>query len=57
MFVDVFFPVLTVFACPDLKIVPQIKTKQSYDQVMEKLVKTRKNTEINKQSNVKFWLN
>ena len=54
MFVDVFFPVLTVFACPDLKIVPQIKTKQSYDQVMEKLVKTRKNTEINKQSNVKF---
>ena len=26
-----------------------------YDHIMQKLVKTGKNTEINKQSNVKFW--
>ena len=34
-----------------------MKTKQFYDQVMQKLVKTGKNTAINKQSDVKFWLN
>ena len=53
-FFSLFFP---VFACPDHKIVLQIKTKQSYDQVMQKQVKTRNNTEINKQSDVKFWPN
>ena len=48
------FSLPLIFACPDHKIVLQIKTKQSYDQVMQKQVKTRNNTEINKQSNVKF---
>ena len=28
-----------------------------FDHIMQKLVKTGKNTEINKQSDVKFWLN
>jgi hypothetical protein len=35
----------------------QIKTKQFYEHTMQKLVKTGKYTEINKQSHVKFWLN
>ena len=38
-------------------IILQIKTKQFYGHNMQKLVKTSKNTEINKQSNVNFWLN
>ena len=39
-----------------LNIVLQIKTKQFYDHILQKLVKTGKNTKINKQSDVKFWL-
>ena len=35
----------------------QNKAKQFYDHMMQKRVKTGKNTEINKQSDVKFWLN
>ena len=31
--------------------------EQFYDHILQKLVKTGKNTEINKQSDVKFWLN
>jgi len=48
-----------VFTCfyPVLNDILQIKRKQFYDHIMQKLVKTGKNTEINKQSNVKFWLN
>ena len=34
----------------------QIKTNQFYYHIMQKLVKTGKYTEINKQSYVKFWL-
>ena len=34
----------------------QIKTKQFYDHIVQKLVKTGKCAEINKISNVKFWL-
>jgi hypothetical protein len=52
-----FYLFLPVFAWCDHNIVLQIKTKQFYDNIMQKLVKTGKNTEINKQSNVKFWLN
>ena len=54
LLISVFLP---VFAWCDHKIVLQIKTKQFYDHIMQKLVKTGKNTEINKQSDVKFWLN
>jgi hypothetical protein len=46
-------PVFTSFCV----IVLQIKTKQFYDHIMQKLVKTDKNTEINKQSDVNFRLN
>ena len=49
--------VLPVFAWCDHNIVLQIKTKQFYDHIMQKLIKTGKNTEINKQFYVKFWLN
>ena len=48
---------LLVFAWCAHKIVLQIKTKQYYEHIMQKLVKTGKYTEINKQSHVKFWLN
>ena len=51
LFVD--FP---VFPLCDHKIVLQIKIKQFYGHVMQKLVKTGKYKEISKQSNVKFWL-
>ena len=46
-----------VFASCAHKIVQQIKTKQLYDHIMQKMVKTGKYTEINKQSDVKIWLN
>ena len=52
-----FYLFLPAFAWCDHKIVLQIKKKQFYDHIMQKLVKTGKYTEINKQSNVKFWLN
>ena len=52
-----FYQFLPVFAWYDHNIVQQIKTIQSYDLIMPKLVKTGKNTEFNKQSDVKFWLN
>ena len=57
LLISVFYLFLTVFAWCDHKIVLQIKTKQFYDHIMQKLVKTGKYTEINKQSIVKFWLN
>ena len=56
LLISMFLPILPVSACCDHKIVLQIKTKQFYDHIMQKLVKTGKNTEINKQSNVNFWL-
>ena len=46
-----------VVAWYDHKIVLFWSAEQFYDHIMQKLVKTGKNTEINKQSNVKFWLN
>ena len=48
---------LPVFAWCAHKIVLEIKTKQFYVHIMQKLLKTGKYTEINKQSHVKFWLN
>ena len=49
---------LPVFAwCCDHKIVLFWSAEQFYDHIMQKLVKTGKNTEINTQSDVKFWLN
>ena len=54
LLMSVFLP---VFAYCDHNIVLQIKTKQFYDHIMQKLVQTGKYTEINKQFNVKFWLN
>ena len=54
LLISVFLP---VFVWCDHKIVLQIKTKQFYDNIMQKPVKSGKYTEINKQSNVKFWLN
>ena len=45
---------LLVFVWCDHNIVLQIKRKQFYDRIMQKL---EKNTEINKQSDVAFWLN
>ena len=53
LLISVFLP---VFAWCDHNIVLQIKTKQFYDHIMQKLVKTGKNKEINKQSDVNFWL-
>jgi hypothetical protein len=50
LMISVFLP---VFALSDHNIVLQIKTKQFYD---HNHAKTGKNTEINKQSDVKFWL-
>ena len=54
LLISVFLP---VFAWCNHNIVLQIKTKQFYDHIMQKLVKTGKYTEINKQSYIKFWLN
>ena len=48
---------LPVLAWCDHKIVLQMKTKQFYDHIMQKLVKTGKTTEINKQTNFMFSLN
>jgi hypothetical protein len=47
---SVFYLLLPVFAWCDHNIVLQIKTKQLYDHIKQKLLKTGKNTEINKQS-------
>ena len=49
-----FYLLLPVFAWCDHDIDLQIKTNQFYDHIMQKLVKKGKNTEINKQSDVKF---
>ena len=51
--ISLFFAVL---AWPDQKIVLLWSAEQFYDHIMQKRLKTGKNTEINKQSNVKFWL-
>ena len=57
LFVDV-----CVFTCfyqflHDVIIILFCRSKrQFYDRIMQKLVKIGKNTEINKQSDVKFWL-
>ena len=48
---------LPVFVRCDHNIVLQIKTKQFSDYIMQKLVKTGKNTEINKYFDGNFWLN
>ena len=49
-------PVFTSFFwCAD-KIVLQVKKQQLYEQIIQRLVKTGKLTEINKQFYVKFWL-
>ena len=56
LLISVDLPVLPVFAC-DHKIVLFLSADQFYDHIMQKLVKTGKNTEINRQSDVKFWLN
>ena len=40
------FVFLPVFALCDDKIVLQIRTKQFFDHIMQKLIKTGKNTEI-----------
>ena len=41
----------------DHKMVLFWSAEQLYDHIMQKLVKTGKSTEINKQSHIKFWLN
>ena len=46
---------LIVFAC-DHKIVLFWSAEQFYAHIMQKLVKTGKNTEVNKQSDVSFGL-
>ena len=51
-----------VFTCiywflHDVLIKLVCRSKQFYEYIMQKLVKTGKYTEINKQSHVKFWLN
>ena len=51
------FLFLPVFVWCDHKIVLFWSAEQFYDHIMQKLVKTGKNTEFNKQSDVKFWLN
>ena len=38
-----------------IKFVCRSKQNKFYDQLMQELVKTGKSTEINKQSDVKFW--
>ena len=53
MCIYLFLPAFAWFAH---KIVLQIKTKQFDEHIMQKLVRTGKFTEINKQSHVKFWL-
>ena len=59
LLISVFLPVFTIFCMmwSDHNIVLEIKTKQFYDHIMQKLVKAGKNTEINKQYNVNFLLN
>ena len=52
-----FYLFLPVFAWSDHEIVLFWYAEQFYDHIMQKLVKTGKNTEINKQSDVKFCLN
>jgi hypothetical protein len=59
LFVDLaeFSCFYTVLAWPGHKIVLQIKAKQFYDQVMQKLRKNRE-IQLNQQKiHVKFWLN
>ena len=53
LLISVFLP---VFAWCAHRMVLLIKTKQFYEHIMQKLVKTGKYTEMNKQSDVKFWL-
>ena len=48
---------LPVFAWCAHKIVLFWSAEQFYEHIMQKLVKTGKYTEINKKSDVKFWLN
>jgi hypothetical protein len=58
LLISVYLPVFTDFCMmSDVLIKLQIKTKQFYEHIMQKLVKTGKYTEISKQSHVKFWLN
>ena len=52
-----FSDLATALWCDHTIVLEQIKTTKSYDHIMEKLVKTDKKTEINKQSDVNFWLN
>ena len=52
--ISLFLPVL---AWCDHKIVFFWSAEQFYDHIMQELVKTGKYIEINKQSDVKFWLN
>ena len=57
LLIFVFLPMfLPVFAWCDLKIVLFWSAEQFHGHIMQKLVKTGKYTEINKQSYVKFWL-
>jgi hypothetical protein len=51
------FCVLPVFAWCAHKIVLFWSAEQFYEHIMQKQVKPGKYTEINKQSDVKFWLN
>ena len=61
LLISVFLPVFTSICMMWSWNCSQIKTKQFYDHIIQKLVKKGKNpqnsTEINKQSNDKFWLN
>ena len=47
---------LPVFAWFDHKIILFWSAEQFYDHIMQKQIKTGKNTEINKQYDAKFWL-
>ena len=54
LLISVFLP---VFAWCDHKIVFFWSAEQFYEHIMQELEKTGKYTDINKQSDVKFWLN
>ena len=58
LLISVFLPFfLPVFAWCDHKIVLFWSAEQFCEHIMQTPVKTGKYTEINKQSDVKFWLN
>ena len=56
LLISVYLPVFASSCMMLIKLV-FLSAEQFYEHIMRKLVKTGKSTEINKQSDVKFWLN